>query len=483
MKNIKRVEIKNFQSHQKTVMELDEGFNVITGPSDEGKSAIIRALNWVFYNQPSGTDYIRVGTSRCEVKVEFNNGYKIVRSRTPSNSRNRYEIINPEGEKQVFEKVGRSVPQEVVKIHGMPKIEFDQDFKMNLNFDHQLGGSFLLDSSQANSAKVIGGLLDVHLVDSAIRDTTNDLTTYKRQEKDLEEQKEEVEEGLKEFDHLPDLKLEIERKEELLKEIKRIKSKLETFKSYHESLTEINAKIKRNKKLNDKLKNLTQIKEQLLELEDKESSLERLTVLEDKLKKTREKEEKLKKLLIEMREIEKVKDIVNQLKINLNNYSYLKEFKQGYEEKENRIIKGKDYLSNFAHIDEVMEIKKELIRKYDNLVNLKKMKGQLVEFNSSIKEYKRLIKKLPSSKEENKLKENLAEKSNRLERLQKLIKRKKEVEEKVIEKKGQIEAKESRVEELVDKYSDLLKKVGKCPTCYSKVDEELIAGLINQYKE
>jgi len=122
MKNIKKVEIKNFQSHQQTTLELNEGFNVITGPSDEGKSAIIRALNWVFYNEPAGTDYIRVGTSRCEVKVVFNNDYQIIRSRTPSNSRNRYEIITPEGDKQVFEKVGRDVPQEVINIHGMPKI-------------------------------------------------------------------------------------------------------------------------------------------------------------------------------------------------------------------------------------------------------------------------------------------------------------------------------------------------------------------------
>ena len=45
MKYLKTVILENFQSHKHTSIEFNEGLNVILGPSDSGKSAIIRELN------------------------------------------------------------------------------------------------------------------------------------------------------------------------------------------------------------------------------------------------------------------------------------------------------------------------------------------------------------------------------------------------------------------------------------------------------
>ena len=49
MRYIKKIILQNFQSHKYSIVELDEQLNVIVGPSDSGKSAIIRALKWVLY--------------------------------------------------------------------------------------------------------------------------------------------------------------------------------------------------------------------------------------------------------------------------------------------------------------------------------------------------------------------------------------------------------------------------------------------------
>ena len=43
------IEIVNFQSHANTKLNFDEGVNVIIGPSDSGKTAVIRAMKWIFF--------------------------------------------------------------------------------------------------------------------------------------------------------------------------------------------------------------------------------------------------------------------------------------------------------------------------------------------------------------------------------------------------------------------------------------------------
>ena len=59
MRYIKKIILENFQSHKYSVIELNEELNVIVGPSDSGKSAIIRGLKWALYNEPSGDYFIR----------------------------------------------------------------------------------------------------------------------------------------------------------------------------------------------------------------------------------------------------------------------------------------------------------------------------------------------------------------------------------------------------------------------------------------
>lgn len=81
MRYIKKIILQNFQSHKYTVIELDEELNVIVGPSDSGKSAIIRALKWVLYNEPAGDFFIREGEREASVTLEFSDNIKVKRFR------------------------------------------------------------------------------------------------------------------------------------------------------------------------------------------------------------------------------------------------------------------------------------------------------------------------------------------------------------------------------------------------------------------
>ncbi len=58
MPYIKKVRIQGFQSHLDSTFTLSPGLNVITGPSDAGKTAIIRALRWLAFNEPQGEAFI-----------------------------------------------------------------------------------------------------------------------------------------------------------------------------------------------------------------------------------------------------------------------------------------------------------------------------------------------------------------------------------------------------------------------------------------
>ena len=83
---------------------------MIVGPTDSGKTSIVRALKWVMYNQPAGTGFIRAGATASKVTVELTSGLRVTRLR--SASLNQYRLRLPgdghRGE-QVFEGFGSSV--------------------------------------------------------------------------------------------------------------------------------------------------------------------------------------------------------------------------------------------------------------------------------------------------------------------------------------------------------------------------------------
>ncbi len=154
---------------------------MITGQSDNGKTAVLRALRWVLYNEPNGVEFVRHGTRECRVEVTMSDGTVIARERTPK--LNRYTVTAADGTEQVFEGFGPRVPAEVLQAHGMAPVALDTDHKVLLNVGGQLEGPFLLSESPSARARAIGRLLGVHIVDAAARTARRDLQWQAREEK------------------------------------------------------------------------------------------------------------------------------------------------------------------------------------------------------------------------------------------------------------------------------------------------------------
>ncbi|NMA49739.1 MAG: AAA family ATPase, partial [Tissierellia bacterium] len=168
MKHIKKLIIQNFQSHKYSELEFGQDLNVIVGPSDSGKTSIIRALKWVLYNEPSGDFFIREGESEVSVTIELSNNTILKRYRTKS--KNGYQLITSDGIETVFEGIGTSVPQEIIDITGISKMLLDGDHSNAINLGEQLEGPFLLSEKTSTRANAIGRLVGVDIIDEALRE-------------------------------------------------------------------------------------------------------------------------------------------------------------------------------------------------------------------------------------------------------------------------------------------------------------------------
>src|SRR3989304_399576 len=147
--DISSLEILNFQSHAHTEVTFAPAgqLTVLVGESDAGKTACIRALKWLLFNQPDGIDFIRVGASMARVTVTLANGARITRER--SKSVNRYLLDVPGQEEKKFEGFGRgAVPLEIIEACGIKMVSIG-DLELNLNLGSQLEGPFLGSSVSA----------------------------------------------------------------------------------------------------------------------------------------------------------------------------------------------------------------------------------------------------------------------------------------------------------------------------------------------
>ena len=183
MKYLKTVILENFQSHKHCVIDFNEGLNVIVGPSDSGKSAIIRGIKWALYNEPSGDYFIREGERECSVTLQFSDNTKVKRIR--GKSKNIYILIKNDGEEIKFEGFGTSVPQEIIDEIQIKKIPLDSNDSTYINLGEQLEGPFLLSEKTSTRASAIGRLIGVNIVDDALKEALRDLRNRSSKRKNL----------------------------------------------------------------------------------------------------------------------------------------------------------------------------------------------------------------------------------------------------------------------------------------------------------
>lgn len=201
---IAKVEIENFQSHKKTVMEFVPGTNVIIGESDAGKSAVFRAIRWVAENRPLGDGFRSEWGGDTSVTIYTSEGNTIQRIRTAS--KNEY-ILNG----QALEAFGSGVPEEVVNVLQMD----------SASIQAQKEPSFLLDATPGEAARMLNKAASIDDIDRTISGIKKSYNSTDSRIKHSQNQINDYQEKMKQYETLPIIESRLEEAETLEKERKK----------------------------------------------------------------------------------------------------------------------------------------------------------------------------------------------------------------------------------------------------------------------
>lgn len=178
---IQKLNIKDFQVHEKLSLTFSPGINTIVGASDVGKSAIIRALRWVSSNSPAGDDFIRHGTKGAEVSVTAND-LEIFRSNI--SGKNLYSLGTKE-----FTAFKRDVPSEIKQTL---KIE-------DINFQNQFDAPYWFQETAGEVSRQLNSIVNLEIIDEVLSSLTSsknsansEVAVSENRIKSLKEQKEEL---------------------------------------------------------------------------------------------------------------------------------------------------------------------------------------------------------------------------------------------------------------------------------------------------
>lgn len=148
-----RIELHNFQAHKNLTLDLEK-ITSIVGPSDTGKSAIIRAVRWVALNKPSGESMIRHGAKRAAVSITLEgvNGETTVTRRRGAGV-NAYHVNDTK-----LTAIGAGVPDEVKNTLRLGDI----------NFQSQHDAPFWFADSAGQITRNLNRLAELEAADKAL---------------------------------------------------------------------------------------------------------------------------------------------------------------------------------------------------------------------------------------------------------------------------------------------------------------------------
>lgn len=473
-RKIRRIELIDFQCHQHTVLDLHEGLNIICGPTEYGKSSILRALHWVFYNTWDDS-YIRSGENKTIVRVYYDDGHVIEKTRNRSGSINRYTLSYPDGTQLQLDKFGNQVPKQVEEIHRMTPWVLDEDVVLNPKFRIQSDPVFLIFERGAVRAKAVGHVAGVHIFDAAIREANLELTRLNREEKALEEK----------------LAYHIQEKSKYIT-LEEEEKKLVQAKRDFEELEETLDILERAKTIVASLEALrTQIekwKQVVTSLRRVESQLSLSAVLEEMF----EKYCQAKHLLTSVRTIQERKqhlaDISDKMR-EAETYLSLHEFLQHMTEKRDEVRRRLSRLDALQRekmnhvrvvercrtVDHSIEANQHLIRKAEKLQEIHSRFHDLRIVRERLQKLRQIRQKIASAEE-------MYDKSHKLEfELLRLIEareryhRLQQVKTEIQKYRRLAEQASEKEKEALKKYEEILHAVGEnCPVCMRPMDENVI---------
>ncbi len=396
---LKELELFNFQKHSHLKLNFSENTNVIIGNTDAGKSCIVRAIKWVFFNE--GKDVRKEGTKKTQVIVTLNNGAIIEKIR--SASINLYKLTIGEEVKE-YNAIGKTIPEEVLKVLQVKPIEVDNE-SLILNISQQITLPFLFDKSGSFRAKLFNKLTGNDIIDNVFQELNKDLLQIGREEKNQQSNLEELTQSLTEINTSIEINQKI----------------YDNFSIHYENLKKLTIQYNKLYTLSD---NLNLIKTGLSETKEEIGSIklikvEQIKLLKQKIDKFYNLEklyesytqirEDLEEVNISLIDIKIPKINIKELKLKVDRFEKisslqkeLKQIKSSLQQVDSSLISIQLPTVNITELKtkiNKLETLKELQKKYKQIIESKEdIDIKLVEINEElnkkIKEQKELLKSI-----------------------------------------------------------------------------------------
>lgn len=289
---LESLSIKNFQSHADSELEFVPGVNVIIGPSDAGKSAVFRSLNWAITNRPLGDAFRSTWGGKTEVHVKTQDGDVVKRIKDKNENQYSYNVpSNAEEEDVILKAFGSDPPEEINQVFRLDEV----------NIQSQTDPPFLLDNTSGEVAQQLNKAASIDDIDKTLtglkRGHKNTNSEIQRSEKDLQEQQEELkqyqdletlEEKVQELENINNQSTQVQRQisqltklckriqdiEETLQESKGINKASEVLQEAEEQKEKINVVSQKAKNLLSIISRYEKNQEMKKELKDEITALE-----------------------------------------------------------------------------------------------------------------------------------------------------------------------------------------------------------------
>jgi len=171
MPRITEIELVNVQSHAHLILRPTDGLNYIIGPTNAGKTSIIRAVRWCLGGGSGWRVLKRKGQGEIKVAITFDTGWRVCRIR--AENVNAYEVHEPDGTIHQFDKVSHDVPDLVKQASGFGVVTLDRDSYL-LNIRQQHDPLFLIADSPLMIHRKLSALVDTDVLEDAARDAQAD---------------------------------------------------------------------------------------------------------------------------------------------------------------------------------------------------------------------------------------------------------------------------------------------------------------------
>ena len=212
-----------FMSHLDSIVNFHPGINIFIGETDEGKSVIIRAIDLVLNNRPTGMQFVTYEQQHGFALLGLDNNKTIIRGRRV---RENYYVLLDDAKKE-FKAFGTNVPEDIAEAHSIKKVVLDENMSIAANLAKQHDPPFLLTESGGTKAKVVGKVSGgAFIVDMSIQDINKDILAKNYEKKSTLTRLDQVVSLLEDYGHLPKLNEFISEATFLLNQFKKGKEEL-----------------------------------------------------------------------------------------------------------------------------------------------------------------------------------------------------------------------------------------------------------------